>query len=204
MILCENLLLTSEGKYEVYAAGQKIFEEGSEPKYYFQIINGTVEMNNLYSDGSEFIQNILSGGQSLGEFMLFSNRPYPANAVAKTECSVIKIAKENFFNLINHHPDVSLNIMNWLADRLYANYLMMFGLSSSSAVSKISAALDTIKVQNDSNALCDTVPYTRQQLANLTGLRVETVIRAIKKMEQKKLLKIKNGKIILNDYRRDI
>ncbi|MEF9477344.1 helix-turn-helix domain-containing protein [Chryseobacterium sp. 1B4] len=34
------------------------------------------------------------------------------------------------------------------------------------------------------------VPLTRQQIANLTGLRVETVIRTVKKMEKKDIIKI--------------
>lgn len=39
------------------------------------------------------------------------------------------------------------------------------------------------------------IPFTRRQLANLTGLRWETVIRTVKKMEKENVLKIKNGKI---------
>ena len=40
------------------------------------------------------------------------------------------------------------------------------------------------------------VPFTRQQLADMTGLRVETVIRTIKEMEDAGLLTIRRGKII--------
>lgn len=39
------------------------------------------------------------------------------------------------------------------------------------------------------------VDLTRQQLADLTGLRVETVIRVIKDLEKKGELKIKNRKV---------
>lgn len=39
------------------------------------------------------------------------------------------------------------------------------------------------------------VDLTRQQIADLTGLRVETVIRATKALEKKKELKIKNRKV---------
>lgn len=39
------------------------------------------------------------------------------------------------------------------------------------------------------------VPYTRQQIADLIGLRVETVIRTIKKMETENLLLIDHSKI---------
>ena len=39
------------------------------------------------------------------------------------------------------------------------------------------------------------IPLTRQQLASITGLSVETVIRAIKNMEKNGVLKIQNRKI---------
>ena len=37
--------------------------------------------------------------------------------------------------------------------------------------------------------------YTRQQLADMTGLRVETVIRTVKKMEKEKKLLLEGHKI---------
>jgi CRP-like cAMP-binding protein len=40
------------------------------------------------------------------------------------------------------------------------------------------------------------VPLTRQQMAGLTGLCVETAIRTIKVMERNKILKIKDRKIL--------
>ena len=40
------------------------------------------------------------------------------------------------------------------------------------------------------------VPFTRQQLADMTGLRVETVVRSIKSMEHKGALEIEDGKIV--------
>ena len=39
------------------------------------------------------------------------------------------------------------------------------------------------------------IPFTRQQLADMTGLRVETVIRAVKKMEKEKKLVLEGHKI---------
>ena len=39
------------------------------------------------------------------------------------------------------------------------------------------------------------INFTRQQIGDLTGLRVETVIRTIKALEKKGLLKIINRKV---------
>ncbi|WP_262486619.1 cyclic nucleotide-binding domain-containing protein [Chryseobacterium gallinarum] len=39
---------------------------GDRPHYYFQIVNGIVEVNNYHTDGKEFTLNILTEGQSIG------------------------------------------------------------------------------------------------------------------------------------------
>lgn len=67
MIIDENLLLENGAVYEDYPAKEIIFEMGSIPHYYFQIVRGTVELNNYHEDGKEFTLNILSEGQSFGE-----------------------------------------------------------------------------------------------------------------------------------------
>ena len=44
---------------------------------------------------------------------------------------------------------------------------------------------------------CNRLMLTRQQLANMTGLRVETIIRAIKNMEKEERLSIVKGKVFV-------
>ncbi len=39
------------------------------------------------------------------------------------------------------------------------------------------------------------IPYTRQEIANFTGLRVETVIRTLKKLEETRRVDIKQRKL---------
>jgi len=54
---------------------------------------------------------------------------------------------------------------------------------------------DNTRIENKSN-FC--VPFTRQQLADMTGLRVETVIRTVKQLQKEGKLEIKEHKIFLN------
>lgn len=195
MILGEDLLLAYGAKYQTYAVNQKIFSEGNNPKYYFQIVKGIVELNNYHFDGREFIQNILTAGHSLGESLLFNDHSYPMNAIAKTECKILKISKVDFLNLLSRNPEISSNVFTCLSEKLYNNYLMMFSMSSTDPFLKVKTVLDAFK-GTQSERFAFQIPLTRQQLANLTGLRVETVIRTVKKMEKENLLKIENGKIL--------
>jgi CRP-like cAMP-binding protein len=155
-----------------------------------------VELNNYHYDGREFTQGILSAGHSIGESLLFTKRSYPMNACAKTECSILKLPKLDFFALMSQNTKAALNLLEFLSSRLYYKYVMLFNLSTQDPELMIIALLDHLKGYNliDSKYSFQ-VPYTRQQLANLTGLRVETVIRTVKKMEKNKIVKIERGKI---------
>ena len=45
---------------------------------------------------------------------------------------------------------------------------------------------------------CNLLKLTRQQIADMTGLRVETVIRAMRQMHERGDVKIEKGKVFLN------
>lgn len=195
MIISEDLLLAYGAFYETYEIHETIFYEGNMPKFYFQIASGIVELNNYHEDGKEFTQNILTEGMSLGESFLFDDKLYPTNATAKTSCKILKLPKSDFINLLKQNPEVSSKMFQCLADILYNKYIMLFNISSSDPISKIKTVMDCLKGNHNKHQYSYEVPLTRQQLANLTGLRVETVIRTIKKMHHSNLVKVENRKI---------
>lgn len=197
MIIDENLLLEKGAVYEDYPAKEIIFQTGDTPHFYFQIVKGTVELNNYHEDGKEFTLNILREGQSIGESLLFSEKKYPMNAVAKTDCTVLKLSKANFLRLVCENRDVMLRILENLSDRLFYKYVMLFNNSASEPSTKIRSLMDYLKeCAHQQERYTYEVPLTRQQIANLTGLRVETVIRAVKKMEQDDILKLEGRQIM--------
>ncbi|WP_228432239.1 Crp/Fnr family transcriptional regulator [Chryseobacterium cucumeris] len=116
---------------------------------------------------------------------------YPMNAIAKTDCIILKLPKSNFLNMLSTNRELMFTIFRHLSDRLFDKYVMLFNNSSTDPVSKIKSLMDYYKDSSlKQNPYSYTVPLTRQQIANLTGLRVETVIRTIKKMAQEKILKL--------------
>jgi len=196
MIINENLLIKQGAEYVEYEENQTIFEEGFMPKFYFQIIDGVVELNTQNDEGREFTHNILSGGQCLGESLLFNEKPYPMSAVAKTACRIIRLHKTAFLDLLRQNPDVSFNLFKCLADRLYYKYIMLFNISLNNPTQRLQTLMNYFHDYNlPETQNSNQVPLTRKQLANLTGLRVETVIRTVKKMEKENILKIENRKI---------
>jgi CRP-like cAMP-binding protein len=177
--------------------GEVIFDYGTKAHYYFQVKSGEVKMNNINRDGKEFIQGIFYEGQSFGEPPLFADVTYPAGAEAITDAEVYRLPKEVFFELLKTYPEVHRKVSKVLASRLYYKAIMASEISSQDPEHRILRLLDYIKKHiqalDDHETL--EVDLTRQQIADLTGLRVETVIRACKNLEKKGDIRIVNRKI---------
>ncbi len=196
-IIDENLLLQFGARLKSYPKGTIIFNEGDTAKYYFQLQSGEVKMNNYNEDGKEFIQGIFSKGESFGEPPLLIAKNYPANAVALTDVVLLQLSQTVFLELLHEHPETAIAISTRLANRLYYKSVMASEISSQDPEHRLLKLIDYLKLHVEE--LPETEQYcvtlTRQQLADLTGLRVETVIRSIKALEQKGALIIKDRKI---------
>lgn len=198
----EDLLYQFGAELRSYKKKATIFNEGQNPLYYYQIKEGSVKLNNYKDDGKEFIQNIFYKNQSFGESLLFLDIPYPLNAISLAECEIYQLPKNSFHELLQKNAQVSYCINKILSQRLYYKYRMLLNLSSTEPHVRLSGLMDYLKSFQMSNAEQAQnkhyfeVPLTRQQLANLTGLCVETVIRTIKKMAKENQLLLEDRKIL--------
>lgn len=193
-----DILYKFGGEQKKCKKNEIIFVEGQYPLHYYQILEGKVKMNNYSEDGKEFIQNIFSSGQSFGEPPLFIDEPYPANAVAITKAKLIQLPKASFDLMLETYPKVSIDVNRSLAHRLYYKSIMAPEISSQDSEKRLMTLFDYLKAhQGKSEDEVFLIPMTRQQLADLTGLRVETVIRTVKLLEKRGLVQIKDRKIYL-------
>ncbi|MNK45736.1 Nitrogen fixation regulation protein FixK [compost metagenome] len=192
----ENLLLSYGAEYEKFNKGEIIFDEGETPKCYYQIISGRVKLNHYNEAGKELILAILEPGLSVCELLLFIDKKYPVNAVVIEEATVLKLPKADFMRMMDEHPNISKDMNKFLSERLYHKFMMLENNASLHAEVRIKGVLDYHKsFSPDQSSYSYEVPMTRQQLASITGLRVETVIRTIKNLEKQEVLKIINRNI---------
>lgn len=180
-----------------YEKGDYIFEKDNTPRYYFQIISGGIKMSYYNDKGNEFIQGIFGRNKSFGEPPLIADLQYPANAIALSTCSIIRILKSDFERLLLEHQKIHLNVTKMLSKRLYFKAVMANGITSNSAEKAIISLFDYIKINvyNQTEPFSCRIDLTRKNIAGLTGLSTETTIRKIKDMESQKRLKILDGKV---------
>ncbi|SEM35583.1 cAMP-binding domain of CRP or a regulatory subunit of cAMP-dependent protein kinases [Chryseobacterium taichungense] len=180
-----------------YNQDEIIYREGDHAAFYYQIIKGKIKLNSYNEEGKEFIHNIIGEKQSFGDSLLFIEKFYVMNAICLTATEMIRLPKNNFLELLQNNPQISLEMNACLSQRLYFKAIMLQNMSSQNPAVRLEGLLNYLKSYHDGDCeQCFPVELTRQQIANLTGLRVETVIRTLKKMEKEGKLKIKDRKIL--------
>jgi len=186
-----ELLVSYGATFKEYQKEEIIFSETDTANYYYQIISGSIKMFNTNDDGKEFTQGYFLKGQSFGEPPLFIDERYPASALAFQDTEVVRISKEKFLKILEEHPDIQKEFLMLMARRIHNKATTSKDIINQKADFRIKAFMNSYK-KSDQKEL---IPFTRQEIANFTGLRVETVIRTISVMAKKKQIDIVNHKI---------
>ena len=97
-------------------------------------------------------------------------------------------------DLLKDNFEIHLKLTHILSKRLQYKAMIMNEMASYDAEHRIVSFLNYLKKRDGIKGTFE-VQLTRQNLADLTGLRVETVIRTVKLMQEQKKLKIKGRKI---------
>lgn len=189
-----DVMITYGASTRKLKKGEFIFEEGGEPRFFFKILTGAVKMCCMNEDGKEFIQGIYKADDSFGEPPLFLNRPYPSSAVTLEDTVLLKLSKDKLFSIINDYPGVAKKLLQIFAQRVYDKAITVQILTCPTPEQKILTFLEKLKSQAKVNTKF-LIPYTRQQIADFTGLRVETVIRTLSKMKNSCKVDIINHKL---------
>lgn len=191
-----DTLLSWGAAYKKVAGGEVIFREEEHAHFYYQIVEGKVKMYNCNDEGKEFIQGFFFAGDSFGEPPLFTDGYYPSSAVAIENTLLIRLTAPVFIELVCSLPDIHLKFTRLLASRLVNKTLSLKNIAGCHPEEKIISILTRIKEHagvTDVNRI--KINLTRQEIADMSGLRVETVIRAMRLLHEKNVLEIIKGKV---------
>ena len=178
-----------------YKKNEIIFDEEETANFYYQILDGSVRMYNSNDEGKEFTQGIFCKGDGFGEPPLFINETYPSKAITIQDSTILKLSKDKFFKILDEYPSIQKYFLVLLAQKIHSKSKTSKEIINQKPEFRIIAFLNSFKKKSGSANEKILIPYTRQEIANYTGLRVETVIRVFSKMKESNKVEIINHKI---------
>jgi CRP-like cAMP-binding protein len=196
MMIDIDTLLAWGAVYKKVSAGEVIFREGAQAQFYCQLISGSIRWININDEGKEFLQVMIEPGECFGELPMFDDEPYAATAIANEDAVIIRLHRSTFLQLIKENPEIHFSFTKLLSQRVRFKFFLLKEMANHNPEHSISTLLSYFK-QTKKNICtkCNMVKLTRQQIADMTGLRVETVIRTIRNMHEKGELHIEKGKV---------
>jgi CRP/FNR family cyclic AMP-dependent transcriptional regulator len=200
IMVTKEILVKYGASVKCYKSGDSIFEEGQECHYFFQHISGKIKWTNFDIDGDETIQEFIAEGESFGELPLFDDLPYAATAVSDTESQVYRLPKQKFKLLMDENPAELWKISQLFVKRLRYKFMMFKECLGKEPDQRIRALFGYLNKNSiNINATNGQIALSRQEIANMIGLRVETVIRTVRKMNDSGEIKIRHGRIFIDN-----
>ncbi len=178
-----------------YKKNEIIFEEEEVAHFYYQILDGGVRMYNSNEEGKEFTQGLFGCGDGFGEPPLFINETYPAKAITIQDSTILKLSKDKFFKILDEYPSIQKDFLLLFAQKIHSKSRTSKEIINQKPEFRIIAFLNSYKKKSGNSGEKILIPFTRQEIANYTGLRVETVIRVFAKLNETNKVEIVNHKI---------
>ena len=175
-------------------AGETIFWEGDAPEWLYIVAEGKIKVAKYASSGKELIVAIFTQGNIFGELAVFDGKSYPASAVAQVTSRIIGIRRTDLLEFLSTNPSVTLKMINLLGTRLRDAHDRLRDMAGEKVDHRIASVLLMI-----ADKIGPVIPFTRQEIADLSGITIETVIRVTTRLKEHSIISTTRGEITIID-----
>ena len=177
-----------------FMSNEFIFWDGDTPEWFYLVTEGKVKVLKYSSLGKEFIIAFFGPGEMFGEVAVFENKPYPASVQAVADTRVIGIKRDDFLSFLANRPQVALSIINVLGGRLRDAQGRLRDLAGERVEQRLASTLLMLSAK-----LGPTLPFTRQDIADMAGTTIETAIRVMSQLNNRGITRSVRGKVTILD-----
>ena len=192
----EKLIHATHGEIKKYNKDERVVCEGDCSQYFYYLLEGELSVSNFTEEGKEFLQHKVTKNHFFGEPAVLLEKTFPGSVeVCSEKAKVLKIKRENFIEYMLLHPTILLEFTKSIAEKALRGSQSLKSLVLLNPEERILNQFNDYKNSEGNPKERILIPMTRKEISNRTGLRIETIIRTIKKMEKEEKLVIRNGKV---------
>jgi len=186
-----------------YLRGEIILHEGDRlPAQLFAVLSGRIEVKRTASTGKETILRTLPAGELFAAPALFVNSTAPATIVAQQDCQILTIERTALLEMIQKTPELALQIIAVLNERLQHLHQVVHGLASERAIVRLAQFIQAAAIAEGTDMteqgleLRSRLPY--YQIARSIGITYEECVRLFKQIQTIATYR-RGGKILVLD-----
>lgn len=190
--------LSKSAKFQHIEAGQFLFLESEVLDYFCIVAEGRFKILKHSTSGRDFIVTFNGPGDLLGNIPLVSGRSHPTSAQAITRGELAVIRCTDIWLFISRHPELSSEIYKRMLNAAGTRSALALGrlgdLLAESASNRLASTLYSL-----SSRFGTTVPFCREELAQMSGTCTETAIRFLSRLKEANIVRPARGKVIVLD-----
>ena len=187
------------------AKGSILFKEGDDGEHLYVIVDGKLKLGTSSGDGRENLLSILGPGEMFGELSLFDPGPRTSTATAVTDAKLLSLGHEKVIPWLKQHPEVSLQLLTRLSQRLRRTNEAVGDLVFSDVPGRVAKALIDLGDRfgkTTPEGLLVNHDLTQEELAQLVGASRETVNKALADFAGRGWLKLDGRSVLIADVER--
>lgn len=187
----ERQRVASLSHEKTYEKGDVIFHEGRPSDSVWLTIEGRVHLLHHQAEGKAQASCVMTPGETFCCLPALDQGVYPATAVAATAARVLQVPHSLFQEIMGSSPELLKETLCVFSGRL--RQMEAKGCLIHDPVERrIGQVLIALQKK-----FGDSIPLTRQEIAELAGTTVETAIRTISRFQQEGWVRPSRGKVQL-------
>lgn len=187
-----------EGEQVDFKKGELIYTEGQHSNKLFLILNGVVKTHSIDANAKELITALYKADDFLGFTSFEDNIPYYESATSVEDTELVGISKKQVKDILKKSQEVSLELMNLLADNLSVIKKQLLKMAYSSVRKKTaSTILQFVEIMNTNPT--NAIKISRSDLATTAGIATESLIRTLSDFKKDGLIEIEGRNIKVVD-----
>lgn len=159
----------------LYHKGDSLFCEGNKSNHIFLVKSGEVKTFKTTEIGKELITGFYAKDKFIGYTSSLGDFPHTENAEAIQDSKLIKIDKTEIISLIESNTRIALNLIELLARNIKNTKEKLVQLAYDSVRGRTAKCLLLLVAEDPLKKII----ISRSDLANLTGIAKETLIRTL-------------------------
>jgi len=164
-----------------------LFCEGAPAQRCYLVVDGCLKLSKLNAQGREVILRYISFGEMTATPVVLKGGVYPVTAQAIKETEVISWDRRGFLEIARECPDVTLDLISLLFERMediQQRYLALCSEQAPRRIAKFMISLMASAGRKKGNTVYIDIPLSRQNIADHIGASMYTVSRTLSAWEK--------------------
>jgi CRP-like cAMP-binding protein len=166
----------------------------------FVLSAGRVKLAQVTADGQQVVMLVIGPWTAFGHTAAFEDQRYPVSAQAMEDSEALAWPHETIVRLIEQYPRIAMNGMQVVTGRVQEFQNRYRELATERVERRVARAVLRLAQQlgqKTSEGVLIEMPFTRQDLAEMTGTTLYTVSRILSRWEEQELISTARGRILV-------